>query len=109
MTQISEGTSEDVNRAVEAAEHASDTVWGLNSNGSERGKLLIKLAELMEEHADELAALESLDNGKPYKFSRGFDIPEAAAIIRYFGGYADKLHGNTIDVGHLGDQLAYTR
>ncbi|TIA89643.1 hypothetical protein E3P99_01983 [Wallemia hederae] len=107
LTEISEGTAEDVDRAVKAAQDAAENRWGQNVHGTERGRLLIRLAELVEEHADELAALESLDNGKPYKFARGFDVPEAAANFRYFGGWADKVHGRTIDVG--GDKLAYTR
>lgn len=88
ITKVSEGTRQDVDKAVAAAQKAYDTVWGLKVSGSsrhpgcrtplrkcltyvrnqtpgfERGKLLIKLAELIEENADELAAIESLDNGK---------------------------------------------
>jgi len=64
ITEIAEGTAKDVDAAVEAAQKAYDTVWGLNTPGFQRGKLLIRWAELIEEHADELAAIESLDNGK---------------------------------------------
>jgi len=60
---VSEATARDVDIAVEAAQKAFDTVWGLNTPGNVRGALLNKLALLMEQHADELAALESLDNG----------------------------------------------
>ena len=56
-------TEEDVDIAVKAARHAYETVWGLNTPGHERGRLLLKLAELVEKNADELAALEALDNG----------------------------------------------
>ncbi|EOQ99765.1 hypothetical protein E3P92_01397 [Wallemia ichthyophaga] len=107
ITQISEGTADDVDRAVRAARDAHDNRWGTTVHGSERGRLLIRLADLMEEHADELAALECLDNGKPFKFARSFDIPEAAANFRYFGGWADKVQGHTMEVGD--DKLAYTR
>lgn len=69
--------------------------------GFERGKLLIRLAELIEEHADELAAIETLDNGKTYKDSRSFDIVESAAVFRYYGGWADKVEGKTIEVSSI--------
>ncbi|TIB90445.1 indole-3-acetaldehyde dehydrogenase [Wallemia mellicola] len=107
VTKISEGTAEDVDRAVAAAHDAFENSWGLNVHGTERGRLLVRLADLMEKHADELAALESLDNGKPFKFARGFDIPEAAANFRYFGGWADKIQGSTIEVGS--ELMAHTR
>ena len=63
MTSISEGTPKDVDIAVQAAQKAFDTVWGLNMPGAKRGKLLMRLAELVEQHMDELSAIESLDNG----------------------------------------------
>lgn len=64
LAKIAEGTAKDVDIAVAAAQKAYDTVWGLNTPGFERGKLLIRLAELIEEHLDEIAAIESLDNGQ---------------------------------------------
>jgi hypothetical protein len=64
ITKVSEATAKDVDIAVEAAQKAFETTWGLNAPGSRRGELLNKLALLMEQHADELAALESLDNGE---------------------------------------------
>jgi acyl-CoA reductase-like NAD-dependent aldehyde dehydrogenase len=63
ITKISEGLEEDVNLAVAAAQKAFDTTWGLNASGPKRGELLWKLAQLMETHKDELAAIEALDNG----------------------------------------------
>lgn len=80
----------------------------LQVTGRERGKILTKLAELIEEHNDELAAIESLDNGKPFSISSGFDIPEAAGNFRYFGGWADKIHGKTIEVNDNA-KFCYTR
>lgn len=62
-TSVSEATAKDVDTAVDAAQKAFDTVWGLNAPGAQRSILLGKLARLLEEHADELAALEALDNG----------------------------------------------
>src|SRR5712692_2383020 len=61
----------------------------------ERARLMFKIAELIDEHADELAEIETLDNGKPLTFSRGFDIPAAAETFRYYGGWVTKLYGET--------------
>jgi aldehyde dehydrogenase (NAD+) len=63
ITKISEATEEDVDIAVEAAQKAFETTWGLNASGSDRSNLLWKLAQLMERNLDELAALEAMDNG----------------------------------------------
>lgn len=67
----------------------------------------MKLAELIEANVAELAAIESLDNGKAFSIASGFDIPEAAANFRYFGGWADKNHGKVMEVD--GSKLCYTR
>lgn len=64
---MSEGTAKDVDIAVDAAQRAFDTVWGLNTPGTQRSILLAKLAALMEKNADELAALEALDNGAQHE------------------------------------------
>ena len=64
ITRVSEATAKDVDAAVEAAHKAFETSWGLNMPGTRRAELLNKLAQLMEAHRDELAALESLDNGE---------------------------------------------
>lgn len=63
ITKVSEGTPADVDLAVSAAEKAMDTVWGLNTPGAQRGALLMKLADLIDQHKEELAALEALDTG----------------------------------------------
>jgi acyl-CoA reductase-like NAD-dependent aldehyde dehydrogenase len=77
-------------------------------NGAERGALLWKVAELIERHADELAELETLDNGKPIRVSRHGDIPFAARHFRYYAGWASKLEGTTIPVSHP-NMLVYTQ
>lgn len=64
LTKVSEGTPEDVDRAVVAAQKAFDTVWGTHVSGSQRGRLLNKLADVMESRFDELCAVEALDNGR---------------------------------------------
>ncbi|KAG8798912.1 aldehyde dehydrogenase (NAD(P)(+)) ald5, partial [Serendipita sp. 398] len=98
ITAISEGTRQDVDLAVAAAQKAYETSWGLKVPGFERGKLLMKLAELIEKNAEELAAIETLDNGKAFKIALGFDVTESAAVFRYYGGWADKFSGKTIEV-----------
>jgi len=104
--KVTEGTPEDVDRAVEAAQKCFDTKWGKNLSGTARGKILIKIAELIEDNVDELASLEALDNGKAFSIAKGFDIVEGAATFRYYAGWADKDHGKVIDVNP--SKMAYT-
>jgi aldehyde dehydrogenase (NAD+) len=98
---------QDVDKAVKAARKAFDEGPWRRMAAVERGNLMYKLADLMEKNADELAALESLDNGKPYSLSRGVDIPLAIKTIRYYAGWADKIHGRVLP--HSGPFLMYTR
>ena len=107
LTRASEGTSKDVDIAVVAAHKAYETVWGLNCPGAERGRLLTKLADLMDTHRDQYAALEALDNGKTFNFAKSADVKGSIDIIRYYAGWADKIHGNTIETSE--DKLNYTR
>jgi acyl-CoA reductase-like NAD-dependent aldehyde dehydrogenase len=86
----------DVDLAVAAAERAFPT-WSRLA-AADRGRILLKLAELIEANAEELARLESLDTGHPLKDSRALDVPRTAACYRYFGGMADKFQGETIPV-----------
>lgn len=107
IAQVAEGDSEDVDRAAKAARKAFETgPWGKMS-ARERGKYLYKLADLMEQHIDELAALETLDNGKPIRDSRNADLPLAIDCLRYYAGWADKLEGKTIPLN--GNYFCYTR
>ena len=73
----------------------------------DRGRLMNKLADLMENEIDELAALETLDNGKPLRDARHADLPLAIDCLRYYAGFADKIHGETIPI--RGNYFAYTR
>ncbi|KAI0319931.1 aldehyde dehydrogenase [Amylostereum chailletii] len=107
ITKISEATAADVDRAVKAARQAANTTWGLHTPGAERGLLLNKLADLMEQHHDELAALEALDNGKTFSWAKNADVNMSIATIRYFAGWSDKHHGKTIETSEA--KLAYTR
>ncbi|PRY58971.1 aldehyde dehydrogenase family protein [Glycomyces artemisiae] len=87
---VAEAGEADVARAVAAARRAQETVWGPMS-GTERGKYLFRIARLLQERAREFAVAESLDNGKPIKETRDFDVPTAAQHFFYHAGWADKL------------------
>jgi len=107
ITKVSEGTEKDVDLAVKAAQHAYDNSWGLKVSGVERGKILMKIATLIERDIEEIAAVEALDNGKAFSIAKGFDASEAAACFRYYGGWADKIQGKVVEVDE--SRLAYTR
>ena len=88
--EVSEASPKDVDKAVDAAQKAYDTVWGTNTPASERAKLMHKIADAIEANLEEIAAIESLDNGKAFSIAKGFDIAEVANCFRYYGGWADK-------------------
>lgn len=106
ITSVAEASDKDVDLAVEAAENAFNDVW-CHVDGKERGKLLNKLANLMERDLEELAALETLDNGKPFHSAKSSDLPGAISCYRYFAGWCDKIHGKVIETQH--DKFCYTR
>jgi aldehyde dehydrogenase (NAD+) len=99
LTQIAEGSSADVDRAVEAARRALEDRNGSwrKMSASERGRLIWKLADLLEKNIDEFAELETLDNGKPIFESRYVDIPMVIDVLRYYAGLATKIHGETVN------------
>lgn len=107
ITQVSEATSKDVDAAVQAARKAFETTWGLNTSGAQRAALLNKLADLMVQHKDELAAIESLDNGKTFGYAFGVDVTFAIDTIKYYAGWADKITGQSIETDER--KLVYTR
>jgi aldehyde dehydrogenase (NAD+) len=107
IAQVAEGDAEDVDRAAKAARQAFDHGPWRSMNARERGRLLYRLADLIEDEIDELAALETLDNGKPIKESRTGDLPLVLEVLRYYAGYADKIHGSTIPIN--GKFFCYTR
>lgn len=108
LVEVYEADKPDVDRAVEAAERALKGPWS-KLTPSERGKLLWRLADLMEEHAEALAQLDTLDNGKPIRETRNADVPLSIDHFRYYAGWATKVHGEVIDnsVGH--HMFTYTR
>ncbi|ODA32722.1 aldehyde dehydrogenase family protein [Planctopirus hydrillae] len=97
----------DVDRAVAAARKAFESGPWHTMDARDRGQLIGKLADLIEANFDELAALETLDNGKPIRDSRGADLPLVIDCLRYYAGWADKIVGQTIPV--RGDYFTYTR
>lgn len=107
IAQIAEGDAADIDLAVDAARAQFDGGEWSRMNARDRGRLMLKFADLLEEHADELAALETLDNGKPINDSRAADIPLVIQCIRYYAGWADKIHGDTIPID--GEFFCYTR
>src|SRR5271155_1893969 len=108
ITQVAEADAADVDKAVAAARAAFETgAWRRKMSPSQRGAMINRLADLIEQNADELALLESLDNGKPYKVARAADLPLTVACYRYYAGWADKVQGKTIPIS--GDYFCYTR
>src|ERR1700674_5828146 len=99
LTQIAAASTEDVDRAVAAARHAFDDRNGAwrKLSASERGRLIWKLADLLEKNIDEFAELETLDNGKPIFESRYVDMPMVIDVLRYYAGWATKIHGETVN------------
>jgi phenylacetaldehyde dehydrogenase len=108
LAQVAEADAVDVDRAVKAARRAFDAgPWGKTSP-SERGRLLWKLADLLEKHGEEFAEIESIDNGKPVAVARAADIPLAVDMFRYMAGWATKITGSTIPLSFPGEYHSYT-
>ncbi len=108
IARVAEADAADVDLAVKAARKAfhNKSPWRRMS-ASERGKLINRLANLIEKNQDELATLESLDNGKPKHVALAADLPLVIACYRYYAGWADKIQGKTIPIN--GDYFCYTR
>jgi len=106
ICQVAEADAADVDKAVKAARAAFEGPFR-KMRASERGRLLYRLADLIEANADELARLETLDNGKPLSIAKAVDVAKTVACYRYFAGWADKVQGKTIPID--GDFFCYTR
>lgn len=107
ICRVAEGDKADIDLAAKAARRAFDSGPWAKMSASERGRLMYKLADLIEKNLPELAALETLDNGKPIRDSMNADLPLVVACYRYYAGWADKIHGKVIPVN--GPYHAYTR
>ncbi|WEW56975.1 aldehyde dehydrogenase (NAD(P)(+)) ald5 [Emydomyces testavorans] len=105
IVAVHEATEKDVDIAVAAARKAFEGEWK-KVTPTARGRMLVKLADLLEEHSDALAAVEALDNGKAFSMAKA-DVAASAGCIRYYGGWADKIHGQVIDTDH--ETFNYTR
>jgi len=105
IAEVPSAAAPDLDTAVTAARAALDGPWGKMS-ARERGRLVRKLGERLLERADEVARLETLHNGKPISESRNIEIPAAAECFEYYGGWSDKVMGETIPV--KGNYLTYT-
>ncbi len=107
ITQVAEGDAADIDLAVKAARKAFDSGPWRTMDARDRGRLLNKLADVIESHTDELAELETMDNGKPIGESKSADLPLVIDCFRYYAGWADKIHGQTIPV--RGRYFCYTK
>ncbi|KAJ7781335.1 aldehyde dehydrogenase domain-containing protein [Mycena metata] len=108
ICSVVSASSKDIDAAVAAARKAFNTTWGNNVTGVERSRLLNKLADLIEQNAQELAELEALNNGKPVRIARDFDIGDSVQCLRYFAGWADKLAGQSLEVDNK-TKFAFTK
>ena len=103
LAQVAEGDKEDIERAVRAARKAFESGPWRRMTPSERGRLIWKLADLLESSLEEFAQVETLDNGKPITVARVADVPLSVDVFRYMAGWATKIEGNTIPIS-----VAYT-
>ncbi|KAF7352867.1 Aldehyde dehydrogenase [Mycena venus] len=108
ICSVSSASEKDIDIAVAAARKAFNTTWGKNVTGWERSRLINKLADLIETHAQELGELESLNNGKPLRIARDFDIGDSVQCLRYYAGWADKIAGQTLEVDNK-TKFAFTK
>jgi phenylacetaldehyde dehydrogenase len=108
LANVAEADAADVDKAVRAARKAFDQGPWPRMSPSERGRLLWKLSDLIEKHAEEFATLEALDNGKPLTVARIADVPLTIDMFRYMAGWATKITGTTIPISFPGEYLSYT-
>jgi len=107
IISVQEADKADVDKAVKAARKAFDEGPWRRMPVVERAGLMFKLADLIQKNFDELCALESIDNGKPVGFAAAADIPLVVRTLRYYAGWADKIHGRTLPINS--NHLMYTK
>ena len=107
IAEVAEGDAEDIDRAATAARQAFESGPWKRMDARDRGRLLYKLADLVEENLDSLARLEVLDNGKPLSEAKHADLPLVVDCLRYYAGWADKIHGDVIPI--RGNHFCYLR
>lgn len=108
IARVAEGDAADIDLAVKAAREAFDTGPWSRVTPSDRGRMIWKLADLLEQHAEELAQLEALNNGKPLASALHGDVPLSADIFRYMAGWATKITGETLSISTPGNFHAFT-
>jgi phenylacetaldehyde dehydrogenase len=107
LARVAEGDKADIDLAVKAARRAFESGPWSKMTASERGRIIWKIGDLLQEYLEEFAELETLDNGKPLSVARVADVPLAADLFHYMAGWATKVEGSTIPIA--GPFLAYTR
>lgn len=107
IAQVAECDAADVDAAVAAARQAFEGPWS-RANGNDRTRLMWSFADLIEKHADQLADLEALNNGKPRSNIRGFDLVHSCDVLRYMAGWATKITGDTLDLATEPNTHAFT-
>ncbi len=108
ISTIADATREDVDTAVASARAAFERGAWPETKPSARARLLNRLADLIEAHAEELAMLEALDGGKPIALAKPVDVMATVGAFRYYAGWADKIHGTTNTLNMEGEHHAYT-
>lgn len=108
IAHVADGGAEDVNRAVTAARRAFESGDYKGMNGADRGRILNRIADLMESNIEELAELETLDTGKPYFETIRIDLPQSIACFRYFAGWAGKGMGETFEPNARSNAFTFT-
>ncbi|QQK77734.1 aldehyde dehydrogenase family protein [Salicibibacter cibarius] len=98
ISEVSEAQKDDIDKAVAAAKEAFNEGEWTNLEATERSRLIYKFADLLEEHREEIAQLESLDNGKPYQLALEDDVDGTVEHFRYYAGWATKITGKTVNV-----------
>jgi phenylacetaldehyde dehydrogenase len=98
IAHVPAGNQEDIDRAVKAARQSFETRRWIGMTPSERGRIIWKIGDLILDHLEELAQLESLDNGKPISVARVADVPLSADMFHYMAGWATKIEGDTISI-----------
>lgn len=98
ITKVSEAQEKDINVAVQSAREAFDNGEWTKMEAADRSRLIYKFADLLEEHREELAQLEAIDNGKPYAIALEDDVDGTVEHFRYYAGWATKIHGKTVQV-----------
>ncbi|XP_021827699.1 aldehyde dehydrogenase family 2 member C4 [Prunus avium] len=106
IARIAEGDKEDVDLAVKAARAAFDNGPWPRFPGAERGRIMMKFANLIDQHVEELAILDTVDAGRLFNFGKAVDIPQVAENLRYYAGAADKIHGDVLKMSR--ELQAYT-